>query len=405
MRRTLLFIVIAIVLFGAFKFYQTYSMQTRRSSFQLCDHCPPGFEQTADNRCKLSSMYQQFSSLKGKGVGGLQTALPEMHDGFSPQQIDLGRYLFFDPVLSADNSLSCAGCHKPEMGFADGLAHSVGINHRQLKRSAPTLWNVGFLNSFFWDARASSMEEQMSGPLFSPSEMGSTPEKLLAKLNNIDEYRQLFSTAFPGRKKDDTISMLEVCRSLAAFESSLVSLNSRYDHYAMGYHEALSAQEIEGLNIFRSFVARCAECHTPPLFTNQQIAVLGTPEPEGLPLDIGAEKTFRDSTMRAGFKVPTLRNIDKTAPYMHSGVFATLREAVDFYNKGRGHAVPKGEKLYLHWHIWDPKLTDYEIDRVVDFLKTLDDETFTPQVPAHVPSGLKETHTLSAYNQNKNKTE
>ena len=199
--------------------------------------------------------------------------------------------------------------------------------------------------------------------------------------------------------------MLEVCRSLAAFESSLVSLNSRYDHYAMGYHEALSAQEIEGLNIFRSFVARCAECHTPPLFTNQQIAVLGTPEPEGLPLDIGAEKTFRDSTMRAGFKVPTLRNIDKTAPYMHSGVFATLREAVDFYNKGRGHAVPKGEKLYLHWHIWDPKLTDYEIDRVVDFLKTLDDETFTPQVPAHVPSGLKETHTLSAYNQNKNKTE
>ncbi|MBL4578314.1 MAG: cytochrome-c peroxidase, partial [Flavobacteriales bacterium] len=148
-------------------------------------------------------------------------------------------------------------------------------------------------------------------------------------------------------------------------------------------------EEIEGLNVFRSFVARCAECHTPPLFTNQQVAVLGTPEPDGLPLDPGAEKTYDDPKFRAGFKVPSLRNVAVTAPYMHSGSFATLRETVAFYTKGRGHAVPEDEDLNLHWHIWEPKLSDYELDRLVDFLKTLTDEGFKPKVPDQLPSGLK----------------
>jgi cytochrome c peroxidase len=244
------------------------------------------------------------------------------------------------------------------------------------------------------------------GPLYSPEEMGTTPEKLLQTINGIPQYRRLFSEAFPDRKKVD-ITLDEIYRSLAAFECSLISLNSRYDQYAHGYHSALNTREIEGLNIFRSFVARCSECHTPPLFTNQQIAVLGIPEPDGLPLDPGAEKTFKDSSMRAGFKVPTLRNIDKTAPYMHSGVFATLRKTVAFYNQGRGHAVPEGEKLNIHWHIWEPRLTEAELDRIVDFLKTLTDESFKPQTPSTVPSGLplkslKYSENLNKKNHEKN---
>jgi cytochrome c peroxidase len=185
------------------------------------------------------------------------------------------------------------------------------------------------------------------------------------------------------------ITLKEIVTSIVAFETTLVSLNSKYDQYAHGYHQALNEKEIEGLNIFRSFVARCAECHTPPLFTNQQIAVIGVPEPDGLPLDPGAQVPYNDSTMRGGFKVPSLRNIVKTAPYMHSGTFATLREAVQFYNDGRGHAVPKGEQLRIHWHIWEPNLTDYEMDRIVDFLQTLTDESFMPIIPEEVPSGLK----------------
>jgi cytochrome c peroxidase len=359
-------------------------------SFVLCKTCPPGFELTAENTCKLVSLYQQYDSPGGNnpGVGGLKTALPEVRDGFTPQQIDLGRYLFFDPVLSKDGTVSCATCHQPEKGFSDGLATSVGVNHSKLTRAAPSLWNVGFYKKLFWDARASSLEEQMQGPLYSPEEMGTTEAQLVTTLNEIETYQHLFKEAFPDRKSDE-IQVNEIYTALTAFESSLISLNSRYDQYAHGYSNALNEQELEGLNIFRSFVARCAECHTPPLFTNQQVAVIGLAEPEGKEFDAGAENTFHDARMRGGFKVPSLRNIALTAPYTHSGRFNTLREMIEFYTKGRGHEVPAGEKLYLHWHIWEPQLTSVEMDRLVDFLGTLTDESFMPRIPETVPSGLQ----------------
>ncbi|WOD43873.1 cytochrome-c peroxidase [Hwangdonia lutea] len=355
----------------------------------LNSNCPPGFMLNENNECVSKNFYQQYDSPNNKGVGGLQTGLPKVRDGFTPQEIDLGRYLFFDPVLSGDGTMSCATCHVPDKGFSDGLATSIGKNNKKLDRGAPTLWNVGYLNRLFWDGRATSLEEQLEGPLFSEVEMANTPENLLSTLNNIDNYRQLFAEAYPERGKKEAIKLNEVFTALAAFQSSLVSLNSRYDRYAHGFHEALNSKEIEGMNVFRSFVARCAECHTPPLFTNQQLAVIGTPEPDGLPLDPGAEIPFNDKTLRGAFKVPSLRNIEKTAPYMHSGKFATLREAVQFYTDGRGHAVPDNENLIIHWHIWEPQLSDYEMDRLVDFLKTLTDESFTPKIPEKLPSGLK----------------
>lgn len=352
--------------------------------------CPPGFELTDDNRCVLRTPYQQYESGEGNetGVGGLKSALPAVRDGFTPQQIDLGRYLFFDPVLSRDGSVSCATCHNPDKGFSDGLKTSVGIDQRQVNRAAPGLWNVAFMKKFFWDARATSLEQQMQGPLFSPNEMGTTPEQLSKTLNQIKLYQKLFNEAFPD-KQSNHIELEEVYLALTAFESSLISLNSRYDQYAHGYHQALNQQEIEGLNIFRSFVARCAECHTPPLFTNQQVAVLGLAEPEGISFDQGAQETYNDSTLRGAFKVPSLRNVELTAPYTHSGRFETMREMAEFYNKGRGHEIPKGEKLYLHWHIWEPNLSDYELDRLVDFMKTLTDESFKPITPSQLPSGIK----------------
>lgn len=351
----------------------------------LSESCPPGFAKVEGRSCELRSLYQMYVSLEDQGVGGLKTGLPEFRGGFTPQQIDLGRYLFFDPILSVDGSLSCASCHDPALGFGDGRGRSVGVAGEEVARSAPGLWNVGFLKSFFWDGRAVTLEEQMQGPLYAPDEMGNTRENLLASLNASPAWRQLFASAF---EREGEITLDEVYTGLAGFEASLISLNSRYDQYAHGYHAALTASEIEGLNVFRSFVARCSECHTPPLFTNQQIAVLGTPEPEGMPRDIGAAGPFEDQGLRGGFKVPSLRNITKTAPYMHSGRFETLRDTVEFYTKGRGHAVPEGEQMNIHWHIWEPNLTDDELDRLVDFLGTLTDQSFMPRVPARVPSGL-----------------
>jgi cytochrome c peroxidase len=355
----------------------------------LNTNCPPGFKKNANNECIAQNLYMQYNSPHNAGVGGLQTGLPEIRDGFSPQEIDLGRYLFFDPVLSGDGTISCSSCHDPNKGFSDGMATSIGSNNHKLKRAAPSLWNVAYLKKLFWDGRATSLEEQMQGPLFSEEEMNNTPENLLKTINSIEEYKQMFGEAFPEKDEKSTITLNEIYTSVTAFQSSLISLNSKYDRYAHGYHQALNQNEIEGMNVFRSFVARCAECHTPPLFTNQQFAVIGTPEPDGLPLDRGAEVPANDKSLRGAFKVPSLRNIEKTAPYMHSGNFATLRETVEFYTKGRGHAVPEDEDLIIHWHIWEPQLSDYELDRLVDFLKTLTDETFTPKIPDTLPSGLK----------------
>lgn len=360
---------------------------TAGDGFVLSDRCPPGFEKTDDGVCKLRSLYEFYDSVQGRGVGGTRTALPEYRDGFTPQLIDLGRYLFFDPALSGDGSVSCASCHHPDRGFGDGLPRSVGIDGQELSRAAPSLWNVAFLKRLFWDARADTLEEQAQGPLFDTHEMGNTPVQLMATLNGSETWRRLFREAYPQGQLDE-ISPGQVYRALAAFQASLISLNSRYDQYVHGFHAALNDKEIEGMNVFRSFVARCAECHTPPLFTNQQVAVIGAPEPLGRPLDVGAEKTFNSPVLKGGFKVPTLRNISKTAPYMHSGRFETLRDTVGFYSKGRGHAVPEGVDMHLHWHIWDPDLTDYEMDRVVDFLQTLTDESFKPGIPQRVPSGL-----------------
>jgi len=359
------------------------------SSFTLATNCPPSFELTEKGVCLLVNQYQFYDSVQNRGLGGTQTSLPKHRDGFTPAQIDLGRYLFFDPALSKDGSISCASCHQPDKGFSDDLDRSVGITGEKVGRSAPTLWNVAFLDKFFWDVRANTLEEQAQGPLFDEFEMGNTPENLLKTLTENSEYVAMFAKAFPDEK---ALKLEQVYTAITAFQTSLISLNSRYDRYAHGYHEALTENEVAGLNVFRSFVARCAECHQPPLFTNNQIAVIGTPEPEGRTFDIGAEKTYasmKDSNkLRGSFKVPTLRNITKSAPYMHSGRYDNLLDTVKFYNDGRGNAVPKGEDLLLHWHISEPDLTDEEMDLIVDFLGTLTDESLTPVIPSRVPSGL-----------------
>ena len=350
----------------------------------LNPNCPPSFERTTTNTCQLVTRYDAYDSLHNKGVGGTQTAMPKARDGFSPQQIDLGRYLFFDPLLSGNHRQACASCHQPAQGFTDGKALSTGSQGDIGTRSAPSLWNVGFLKKLFWDARADSLEQQALIPLFASHEMANSAEQLLADLTASRAYPALFAQAFPEASQ---LELSQVATALAAFQSSLISLNSRYDQYAHGYHEALNADEIKGLNVFRSFVARCAECHTPPLFTNQQLAVIGTPEPDGMPFDQGAGDTSEKAKLRGAFKVPSLRNVARTAPYMHSGRFATLEQAAEFYTKGRGHAVAD-QKLLLHWHIWEPKLTPEELVQISKFLHSLTDESLMPMVPTRLPSGL-----------------
>lgn len=381
---------ILLMLFVASLFFSIPCQSVEKlGDLQLSSQCPASFEKR-DGLCKLVSNYSGYTSLENSGVGGLKTGLPPIRDGFTAQEIDLGRYLFFDPILSGNGKQACASCHSPDKGFADNRQFSQGAGGQLTSRNAPSLWNAGFLKRFFLDGRATSLEDQMKGPLYSTTEMDSSPEKILTNLNGSKAYRKLFASAYGAAFADPkaAIGIDQVYRSIAAFETSLISLNSRYDLYAHGFPDALTKPEIEGLNVFRSFVARCAECHTPPLFSNQQVVVIGSPEPAGHAFDPGAGSYSSEPRLRGGFKVPSLRNVELTAPYMHSGQFRNLHEVVSFYNGGRGHAVPKNEKLQLHWHIHEPKLTDTELDRLVDFLKTLTDESFKPQQPKVLPSGL-----------------
>lgn len=374
--------------------------------WSLHETCPASFEKTPDGKCAFVSLYQLYFSPEGHG--GQRAALPPMRAAYSPRQIDLGRYLFFDPLLSGDQRTSCAHCHHPDFGYADGRGRSMGSGGRGigpartggagLPRSAPGLWNVGFLQRLFWDGRAFSLEQQALGPLFAADEMGNTAESLTRSLDGIEAYRSLFALAFE-RDAARPISVDEVAQALAAFQTSLVSFNSRYDRYAHGDEGALSAQEIAGYNVFRGFVARCSQCHVPPLFTDGELAVIGAPAVPGQEYDLGAATQEATAGLRGGFKVPTLRNVARTAPYFHAGQLADLREVVRFYNDRRGHAVPPGAAdLHIHWHIpmARPMLSDAEVDAVVAFLGTLTDESMSPPVPAAVPSGLQVVPVRSA---------
>jgi len=375
------------------------------AGFVLAHECPPSFALDEQGRCRFVSVYQLYDA--PDGFGGLRVPLPPMRDGFTPAQIDLGRYLFFDPVLSRDHDLSCAHCHHPEHGFADGLGRSVGHGGsgagperrggERLARSSPSLWNVGFMEPLFWDGRAGTLEAQAEGPLFAPEEMANTPAALLATLNAIPAYRALFTQAF-GPAAGEPVDLARVTGALTAFQASLVSFNSRYDRYAHGDEDALNAQEQRGHALFRSFVIRCSQCHTPPLFSNRQLAVIGAPDAAGAPFDPGAGAFSADPAQRGAFRVPSLRNIALTAPYMHAGVFQDLNAVVEFYNDRRGHAVPASESLHIHWHIplHGPTLSAQEVGDLVAFLHALTDTSMTPPIPAQVPSGLAVVHAIGS---------
>jgi cytochrome c peroxidase len=363
----------------------------------LRDSCPPSFDQSVEGTCTLASLYALYEA--DPGQGGMRVPLPALRSRFTAAQADLGRYLFFDPLLSKDHTLSCAHCHNPAFGFSDGRGTSMGLGGvgigpsrsggKPLLRSAPTLWNVGFLSKLFWDGRATSLQTQAIGPLFAADEMGNSQANLERDLNANVTYRELFSTAFP-RTRGNRITLQEIVQALAAFQTTLISINSRYDQYAHGNFAALTAQEIEGLNVFRGFVARCSQCHIPPLFASSELAVVGAPEVVGSRYDFGAAEAHPNAALRGAFKVPTLRNIACTSPYFQAGQFQSLEEVVDFYNAKRGHAVSEDLNLRIHWnvHMTRPELSSSDVSAVVAFLRALTDETLTPAIPTTVPSGL-----------------
>lgn len=315
-------------------------------------------------------------------------------EGLDPGAIDLGRYLFFDPLLSRDRSLSCAHCHHPQEGFADGLGQArgrgaIGAGYLRrggvrLARSTPSLWNTGLKHHWFWDGRAITLEEQALMPLFAPNEMAMTPPELVARLAQNPTYRQWFQRVYGGKLGAVTVS--QVSHALVTFERSLISLDSAYDRYMNGDKGAITKAELGGLDVFRSFVSRCPECHTPPLMTNGALVIIGAPDRDKS-IDQGAGPILGEPRLNGAFRVPSLRNIAQTAPYMHSGVFRTLRAVLAFYNSGAGRGPLGTQNPNTHWHMRPMGLSSQEQEAVVAFLDTLTDDRHPPLVPQNVPSG------------------
>ena len=310
---------------------------------------------------------------------GLQREFPALNGETSPEKAELGRMLFFDPILSKNQDMSCATCHNPSLGFSDGLPTAKGSDGNPLPRNSISLWNAGYETSLFWDGRAPTLEEQMSVPLHADNEMAGSDQDTISRLKVIPAYVDQFDKAYGA----DSVTIENVQSAIAAFERTLVSNNSPFDKYAAGQFDALTAQQRRGLNLFRSAATRCFECHAAPTFSNDNFSVTGVPDLDGQAHDAGRAAIASDGNDGA-FKSPTLRNVALSAPYMHNGAFATLEEVVDFYAKGGG--ADAGFKVDRQ--IVPFELSAQEKEDLVAFMYALTDESAMPEVPASVPSGL-----------------
>jgi cytochrome c peroxidase len=258
------------------------------------------------------------------------------------QTIALGRKLFYDPRLSKNNTVSCASCHNPYLGFADGRPIALGFGGALGVRNAPTLLNAAYSPLQFWDGRASSLEAQSAFPLANPLEMDQPHDVSVSKVRKDPEYKAEFSQAFgPG---PITLALIE--KSLASFERTLLSGNSAFDQYQYGGNkQALSPAAIRGLAIFRDPKrGNCAVCHTIEdhyaLFTNGTFHNIGVGvNAAGDLTDLGRFDQTKKEAEKGKFKTPTLRNVALTAPYMHDGSQKTLKDVVDFY-AGGGNSNP-----------------------------------------------------------------
>lgn len=283
---------------------------------------------------------------------------PLTKDGF-----ELGRRLFFDERLSKDNTVSCGSCHQPAAAFAQP-AHdfSHGVNDLLGNRNSPAIYNMNWHKGFFWDGGVNHIENQPINPIQNPVEMAERMENVVAKLNADASYKAMFKAAFG----DETVNSQRIGKAFAQFMGMLVSSNSKYDKF-MRKETVFTTAEQNGLNTFR---AKCATCHKEPLFSDFSYRSNGL-KPTSHNDSGRARITGLETDMRK-FKVPSLRNLSYTYPYMHDGRLESLIDVLDYYS----HEIdPSSENL-------DPMLKDgislsaQEKSDLLSFLKTLDDETF-----------------------------
>jgi len=283
---------------------------------------------------------------------------------FSNTKALLGEKLFFDPRLSGYGSLSCASCHNPALSWCDGLQNASGMTRFPLGRHTPGLMNVAFYTSFFWDGRASSLEEQARQHLLSPGIMlGGTEEDIIERINRFDGYRTAFTEAF-GKTG---VTLHNIIAAIATFERTIVSRNSPFDRWLEG-EDDLSESVKRGFILF-SGRARCASCHSGAIFSDSRFHNIGLNS-----IDPGRFEVSKRNRDRNRFKTPGLHQISETAPYMHDGSKPTLASVIEFYSRG-GDRPDEGNELK------PLNLSHQEKEDLTAFLKSLNGEAPTIIVP------------------------
>jgi cytochrome c peroxidase len=285
---------------------------------------------------------------------GLDLYMPVPEDNpLTAQKIELGRRLFSDRRLSRDGTIACASCHDPARAFADGRAQAVGVFGRQGRRSAPALINRGYGRAFFWDARVSSLEEQVLKPIADPNEMDLPVGEAARRV---------------GLSPDD------LSRALSSFVRSILSGDAPYDRFASGDRTALSADQQTGLQIFRG-KGNCTACHVGPNFSDERTHNTGLAWAGQSFLDDGRAAITGKAEDRGSFKTPTLREVARTAPYMHDGSLATLEDVIDYYDRG-GNVNP-----LLDPEVRPLRLSPDDKRALVSFLSSLSGTMFSARLP------------------------
>jgi len=272
-------------------------------------------------------------------------------------KVELGKQLYFDPRLSKDNTVSCASCHDPQKGWSNGEATAAGFEGKRGGRSAPTILNSAYHRLQFWDGRAATLEEQALGPIANPIEMNLPVEEAVKRIAAIEGYKSQFEEVF-----DDGVTAENLAKAIASFERTIVSGNSPYDRYKAGDEDALSDQAKAGMKLFFG-KANCSACHAGGHLSDNAFHNIGVGFADGKFADQGREAISKMEGDRGSFKTPPLRDIARTAPYMHDGSLKTLEEVVDFYDKG-GNAND-----YLDEEIFELGFTPEKKAALVAFLK------------------------------------
>lgn len=284
----------------------------------------------------------------------------------------LGEKLFFDNILSKDKTLSCASCHLPQYAFADTVSFSKGINGTPTTRNTPTITNLSGRPNYFWDGRAATLEDQALQPIISPAEMGLPIQEAVNRLNANVVYQQAFQQVF-----NSPVTEKNLLQAIAAFERTLETANSPYDRYINGDDHAMPPEAIRGRLLFIG-KANCNNCHSGEDFTADRFKNIGLYNGKNL-LDAGRFDATKDTTHKGFFKVPGLRNVAVTAPYMHNGMFKTLRQVIEYYNKPDA-VIHDGINRDLSLNA-PLNLTEQEVSDLEAFLVALTDDRFVKRSP------------------------